>query len=107
MLPRGSDSWLSVGPTDYQVYACVSLDATGWGALESKTGPPTKRAVINVPDAVAAKLFDEASLGALTRDGGVCKVEGPVFDLSALTKMPYRGTAVRSGDSLLVYLSST
>jgi len=93
------------GPTDYEVYAHVELDAAAWSALESTTGPSTMHARVPVPEAIAAKLFDATELAALPRDGDARSVEGPAFDLGSLAVSAYRAAqGVRSGDTLVFHL---
>jgi hypothetical protein len=104
MLPRGT---VGLGPTDFEVYACVSLDEAGWRSLDVRSGSSTSGGRLRVPEGVAAKLFDALTLGTLPHDGDARIVEGPALDLGHVTKMPYRGAGVRLGDALVLHLWTT
>lgn len=103
-LPRGT---VGLGPTDFEVYACVSLDEAGWRSLDARSGSSTSGGRLRVPEGLATQLFDASRLGALPHDGDARIVEGPAVDLAHFTKMPYRGTGVRLGDALVLHLWTT
>jgi hypothetical protein len=102
VVPRGGVS-AAPGPTDTALYACLTFDAEGWTRLASRTKPGMSGSV-RVPESVARQLFDAAYLATAPLDHGEASFAGAVVDLVGLTKMPYRGTAVRSGDRLIVQL---
>jgi hypothetical protein len=101
----GGCGWVP-GPTDSELLACVTLDATGWTTLEAKTGPSTAKGLVRVPEGVAEAIFDATQLGELPRDDDVRLVEGPRVDLSHVSRRAYRGEGVRWGDTLVLRLGT-
>jgi hypothetical protein len=103
-LPRGT---VGLGPTDVEVYACVSLDEAAWRSFDARSAPSTSGGRLRVPEDLAAELFDASRLGMLPQEDDARIVEGPPVDLARLTKMPYRGAGVRLGDALVLHLWTT
>jgi len=101
---RGGESW-APGPTDYELFAFVSIAPSAWPALEAKLGPPRPGGSVSLPRPVAALLFDATALAAMPSGPEDPRFVGPAYDVRALARMPFRGeTGVRVGGGLVIVL---
>ena len=99
--------------------ARVTLDEAGWTDLMARMGASDASGTLGAPDASDAKtklvvgearaemLFDPAQLAKLPRFGDERVIEGATIDIKRVTKWAYNGEAVRWGDQLVFFLSTS
>jgi hypothetical protein len=103
LSPKGA----GIGPTDYEMFATVSLDPSAWGELESDGGIARNTTEVRLPESVASSFYPPNVLRTLPRDGEFRVVCGPSVDMRQRARMPYRGeTGARFGDALVFVVAT-